>query len=70
MFLRSFMTTFSRSIKYISNAVRHRGGPDHPLNDLNSVDDIRNGLLLSSCLHRPLGDGESAFLKVCWSISG
>jgi hypothetical protein len=48
-------------IKYISNLVLHRGGTDTHVDDL---DDSRNGLLLSMVIHRPLGAGEVAFLKV------
>ena len=50
-------------IKYISNVVHHRGGPD--VYDINDINDTRNGLLLSSLLHHPFGAGKIAFLKVC-----
>ena len=48
-------------IKYISNVVRRRDGPD----DIKNINDSRNGLLLSIILHMPFGDGRIAFLKVC-----
>ena len=49
--------------KYISNIVLHRGGMDTHADDLDGIDDTRNGLLLLINIHRPLGAGEVAFLK-------
>jgi HNH endonuclease len=56
-------------MQYISNVVHHRGGTDDDINDIN---DTRNGLLLSTLLHRPWGAGNLAFLKVyyCYFHSG
>jgi hypothetical protein len=50
----------------MSNAARNRGGTD--IDDLVEIDDTRNGLLLNVQIHRPLGTGESAFLKVGYSF--
>jgi hypothetical protein len=58
------LAMFSFFNKYMSNAVRHRGGTDDPVNNLNDIDDIRNGLLLNKLLHVFIGTGESAFLMV------
>ena len=56
-----FYGTFSDLlIKYISNVIRHRDGPD----DINDINDTRNGLLLNSLLHIPFGAISMAFLKV------
>ena len=49
--------------KYISNLVRYRGGTDTVDNSYD-IDDTRNGLLLWIDIHRPLGLGQVAFLKV------
>ncbi|KAF8692316.1 hypothetical protein AX14_002594 [Amanita brunnescens Koide BX004] len=48
---------------YISNVVRHRGGTDDSADDIDDINDIRNGFLISTLLHRPFGDGRFAFLK-------
>jgi HNH endonuclease len=40
--------------------MQHRIGPS----DLNDINDLRNGLLLNTLLHRSLGLGEISFLKV------
>lgn len=48
------------NLKYMSNVVRHRDGPDDNMNDIN---DTRNGLLLANHLHVPFGAGDIAFLK-------
>lgn len=48
---------------YILNVVNHRGGTDDSADDINDINDTRNGLLLISLLHRPFGAGELAFLK-------
>jgi hypothetical protein len=58
------LATFSFFNKYMSNAVHHRGGTDDPVNDLNDINDIRNGLLLNKLLHVFIGNGDSAFLMV------
>ncbi|KAF8345125.1 hypothetical protein F5887DRAFT_1074770 [Amanita rubescens] len=50
----------AKGSNYISNVVHHRGGPDDDINDIN---DIRNGLLLAYHLHVPFGAGNIAFLK-------
>ena len=44
----------------ISRAMNHRGGPP----GLDNINDPRKGLLLELSLHRILGRGEVAFLKV------
>ncbi|KAF9521125.1 hypothetical protein BS47DRAFT_1335225 [Hydnum rufescens UP504] len=49
----------SKGNNYISNFMEHRGGPD----DINSIDDPRNGLLLFTSFHGPLGRADVAFLK-------
>lgn len=50
------------NLKYMSNVVRHRDGPDDNMNDIN---DTRNGLLLANHLHVPFRASDIAFLKVC-----
>ncbi len=62
--LTNLLWQLSDLIKYISNVVHHRGGPD--ADDINDINDTRNGLLLSNQLHLPLGAGRIAFLKVCY----
>jgi hypothetical protein len=59
--LTNLLWQLSDLIQYISNVVNHRGGPDDNINDIN---DIRNGLLLSDLLHGPFGAGHMAFLEV------
>jgi HNH endonuclease len=54
-------------IKYISNVVHHRGGMDYP-EDIQTIDDPRNGLLLNVILHGRFGNADVAFLKVCYSF--
>jgi hypothetical protein len=60
--LTNLLWQLSDLIKYISNVVHHRGGPDDDIDDIN---DIRNGLLLANLLHLPFGAARIAFLKVC-----
>ncbi|KAF8345413.1 hypothetical protein F5887DRAFT_1192054 [Amanita rubescens] len=50
----------AKGSNYISNVVHHRGGPDDDINDIN---DTRNGLLLVNQLHFPFGAARIAFLK-------
>ena len=57
---QSSMALSDLLIKYISNVIRHRDGPD----DINDINDTRNGLLLNSLLHIPFGAISMAFLKV------
>ncbi|KAF9508797.1 hypothetical protein BS47DRAFT_1350045 [Hydnum rufescens UP504] len=52
----------SKGDNYIVNVINYRGGLDHP-EDIQAIDDPRNGFLLNLMLHRLLGDGDSAFLK-------
>lgn len=52
----------------MSNAVSNRGGTGNDVDGLAEIDDSRNGLLLNIQLHRALGDGEAAFLKVSYSF--
>ena len=40
--------------------MQHRGGPS----DFDDINDVRNGLLLNTTLHRSFGRGHVAFLKV------
>ncbi|KAF8695511.1 hypothetical protein AX14_001769 [Amanita brunnescens Koide BX004] len=47
----------------ISNAVRHRGGTDGSADDINDINDTRNGILLSNLLRQPFGSGKLAFLR-------
>jgi hypothetical protein len=63
--LTSLLWQLSHFIQYISNTVLHRGGTD---DDIDDIDDIRNGLLLCEILHRHFGVGNVAFLKVCCYI--
>jgi hypothetical protein len=51
------------SLKYMANLVCHRGGIGDD-DTLDSIDDIRNGLLLTVTLDRRFGIGEIAFLRV------
>ena len=67
--LTSLLWQLSHLVKYISNVVRHRGGTDDSADDIDDINDIRNGFLISTLLHRPFGDGRFAFLKVCVVIS-
>ena len=60
--LTNLLWQLSDLIKYISNVVNHRGGPADDINDIN---DTRNGILLANQLHTPFGAGRIAFLKVC-----
>ncbi|KIK06019.1 hypothetical protein K443DRAFT_307295 [Laccaria amethystina LaAM-08-1] len=55
-----YIIPHAKGSNYISNVVNHRGGPDDNINDIN---DIRNGLLLSDLLHSPFGAGHMAFLE-------
>ena len=50
--------------KYILNLVLHRGGTDTHVDDIDGIDDSRDELLLWKDIHRLLGAGEVAFLKV------
>ncbi|KIK06021.1 hypothetical protein K443DRAFT_307311 [Laccaria amethystina LaAM-08-1] len=50
----------AKGSSYISNVVDHRGRPDDNINDIN---DIRNGFLLANHLHATFGAGDIAFLK-------
>jgi hypothetical protein len=59
--LSNLLWQLSNLIKYISNVVHHRGGPDDDINDIN---DTRNGLMLANHLHVSFGAGDIAFLKV------
>jgi len=52
----------SKGSNYLMNVMNYRSGPN--IEELDGIDDIRNGLLLSSFLHREFGDGSLAFLKV------
>jgi hypothetical protein len=65
---KSLLWQLSHLIKYISNVVRHRGGTDDSTDDINDINDIRNGLLLTALLHRPLVATELALLKVCYYL--
>lgn len=51
------------------NVVHYRNGIDNNVDDLNDIDDTRNGLLLMSLLHRPLGDGISIFEGLQFIVS-
>ncbi|KAF8815106.1 hypothetical protein BYT27DRAFT_7199581 [Phlegmacium glaucopus] len=52
----------SKGNDYLVNALSYRSGPNN-VEELDGIDDIRNGFLLSTFLHRPFGDGSLAFLK-------
>lgn len=54
---------FSPFIKYIGNVLSHRRGADN-VDELDGIDDTRNGLLLWDGLHGQFGNGSLAFLKV------
>jgi hypothetical protein len=56
-------SSFSPLIKYIANALSHRSEGDNK-DELDGIDDTRNGLLLWSAIHHPVGTGALAFLKV------
>ena len=64
-FPTSFCNAFSHLFQYISRLVANRGDGQDDINDIN---DIRNGLLLSQMLHRIFRDGDVAFLKVAMVI--
>lgn len=50
--------------KYISDIISLRGQAYPSADNVNDIDDTRNGLLLSNLLHRPFATGKLAFLKV------
>ncbi|KXN83943.1 hypothetical protein AN958_00786 [Leucoagaricus sp. SymC.cos] len=52
----------SKGDDYIRNALSHRSETDI-VDELDGIDDTRNGLLLWSPLHRPFGAGALTFLK-------
>jgi hypothetical protein len=49
----------------MKNLAAYRGPVLNP--PLESIDDTRNGIVLSVLLHRPFGAGEFAFLQVSYS---
>jgi hypothetical protein len=49
----------------MSNVVRHRGEAYDSADDIDDINDTRNGLLLLNMFHFSFGAGELAFLKVC-----
>ncbi|KAF8327981.1 hypothetical protein F5887DRAFT_159478 [Amanita rubescens] len=59
--LTNLLWELSNLIKYISNVVHHRGVPG--ADEINDINDTRNGLLLVNQLHLPFGSGMMAFLK-------
>ena len=59
--ITSYCNAFSRLPQYLVRLIENRGDGQDDINDIN---DIRNGLLLVSTLHKAFGFGEVAFLKV------
>lgn len=53
--------------KYMVNLIKHRHEQISP--PLCSINDTRNGILLSEALYGPFGASEIAFLKVSYQLS-
>jgi hypothetical protein len=63
VFLRTLYNSITAShpwIKYLENASRYYDVDD----ELEDIDDIKNGLLLYLSIHHLFGEGSVAFLKV------
>ncbi|KAF8626969.1 hypothetical protein AX15_004609 [Amanita polypyramis BW_CC] len=53
----------AKGSNYMMNLVRHRGEGYNSANDIDDIDDTRNGLLLHNAFYFSFGAGELAFLK-------